>query len=169
MIGHSPEVPMTGLLKDLLGHQVWADAMFFHAWGKSACREDLELRTRTGHLVDVQEGFLGILKGDAGVPEARPLQDFEALKRRCRANHEALGALGRGLDTAALARIVRVPWFPDPPCLVSVAEALLQICLHTQHHRAQNMTRLKALGAEPKNVDYIIWLWKQRPEGRWDL
>jgi len=31
------------------------------------------------------------------------------------------------------------------------------------------MTRLKALGIAPKNVDYIIWLWKQRPEGRWDL
>ena len=91
------------------------------------------------------------------------------MKRRCRANHEAFGALGRGLDEASLARIVRVPWFPDPPCLVSVTEALVQVCMHTQHHRAQNMTRLKALGTEPKNVDYIIWLWKQKPEGRWEL
>src|SRR5512133_2703405 len=139
---------MTGLLKDLLGHQVWADAMFFHAWGKSAAREDLELRTRTGHLVDVQAGFLGVLKGETEMPEAGPVQDFEGLKRRCQANHEAFGALGRSLDAAALARIVRVPWFPDPPCLVSVAEALVQVCLHTQHHRAQNMTRLKALGTE---------------------
>ncbi len=115
MIGLNPGVPMTGLLKDLLGHQAWADAMFFHAWGKSASREDLELRTRTGHLVEVQEGFLGILKGETEVPEA-----------------------------------------------------LVQVCLHTQHHRAQNMTRLKSLGVSPKNVDYIIWLWKQKPEGLWE-
>ena len=118
--------------------------------------------------MDVQEAFLGVLKGETEVPEDRPIQEFEALKRRCRANHEAFGALGRGLDAAALARIVRVPWFPDPPCLVSVAEALVQVCLHTQHHRAQNMTRLKTLGVSPKNVDFIIWLWKQKPEGRWE-
>ena len=30
------------------------------------------------------------------------------------------------------------------------------------------MTRLKALGGKPQNVDYIIWAWKDRPEGRWD-
>jgi hypothetical protein len=29
------------------------------------------------------------------------------------------------------------------------------------------MARLKALGASAKNVDYIIWLWKQKPEGIW--
>jgi uncharacterized damage-inducible protein DinB len=160
---------MTTLIKDLLGHQAWADAMFFHAWGKSAVRDDLDLRERTGHLVDVQEAFLGILRGEAPEPEERPVPGFGDLRARCQAAHEAFKALGRSLDEAALARVVRVPWFPDPPCRVTVAEALTQACLHTQHHRAQNMTRLKALGAGPKNVDYIIWLWKQRPEPRWDL
>jgi hypothetical protein len=29
------------------------------------------------------------------------------------------------------------------------------------------MTRLKALGGTPRNVDWIIWLWKQKPAGRW--
>jgi hypothetical protein len=29
------------------------------------------------------------------------------------------------------------------------------------------MTRLKDLGGEPKNVDWIIWLWKQKPQARW--
>lgn len=159
---------MSALLKDLLGHQAWADAMFFHAWGKSAVREDLDLRTRTGHLVDVQEAFLAILQGGSPTLEDRPVPDFEALKGRCWAGHAAFQALIRSLDEAALACTVRVPWFPDPPCLVTVAEALVQVCMHTQHHRAQNMTRLKALGAVPKNVDYIIWLWKQRPEPRWE-
>jgi len=159
---------MSALLKDLLGHQAWADAMFFHAWGKSAVRDDLDLRTRTGHLVDVQEAFLAILQGGVPALEDRPLPDFEALKGRCWAGHAAFQSLIHSLDEAALARTIRVPWFPDPPCLVTVAEALVQVCMHTQHHRAQNMTCLKALGAAPKNVDYIIWLWKQRPEPRWE-
>ncbi|BDU69076.1 DNA damage-inducible protein DinB [Geothrix oryzae] len=159
---------MIGLLKDLLGHQAWADAMFFHAWGKSQVREDSELRTRVGHLVDVQEAFLKVLKGEVVSMEEHPLPAFGDLQLRCRTNHEVFRALGRSLDDASLARIVRVPWFPDPPCLVSVTDALVQVCLHTQHHRGQNMTCLKALGAAPKNVDYIIWLWKQKPEARWD-
>ncbi|HEX4844776.1 MAG TPA: hypothetical protein VFV26_01065, partial [Geothrix sp.] len=83
---------MTSLLKDLLDHQAWADAMFFHAWGKSAFLEDSELRTRTGHLVDVQEAFLEILKGGTVTLKEQPLPEFEALKTRCRASHEALRA-----------------------------------------------------------------------------
>jgi len=160
---------MIGPLKDLLGHHAWADAMFFHAWEKSGLLEDEELRTRTDHMVSVQEGFLKVLKGDPAPFPERPLPGFQALKDRCEASHQVFRALGLGLDEEALARTVRVPWFPDPPCVISVSDALLQVCLHSQHHRGQNMARLKALGAAPKNVDYIIWLWKQKPEARWSL
>lgn len=159
---------MTGLLKDLLDHHAWADAMFFHAWDKSPIREDPDLRARTEHIVEVQEAFLAILSGRAAAAGERPLPDFGDLRARCRTSHEAFRALARGLDSASLSRLIRVPWFPDPPCLVTVSDALVQVCLHTQHHRGQNMARLKALGAEPKNVDYLIWLWKQKPEGRWE-
>jgi uncharacterized damage-inducible protein DinB len=154
-------------MKDLLSHQAWADAVFFWAWGVSGAMEDQDLRTRTEHLVATQEAFLQVLKGDAVAYAERPLPNYQDLKARCEASHQNFKALGRGLDEASLARMVRVPWFPDPPCVIPVSDALLQVCLHTQHHRGQNMTRLKALGATPKNVDYLIWLWKQRPEPRW--
>ena len=158
---------MHGSLNDLLGHQAWADAMLFHAWGTSGQQVDEELRLRTDHLVTVQEAFLQLLKGQEPDLADHPLPTFEALKQRCLANHEVFLALSRGLDATALARKVRVPWFPDPPCVVSVTDALLQVCLHSQHHRGQNLTRLKALGAKTANVDYLIWLWKQKPQGRW--
>lgn len=158
---------MIGLLRGLLGHQEWADAIFFHTWGGSSVQDDQELLQRTQHLLAVQEAFLGVLKGQEAVPEAAAPEPFDLLRSRCHANHEIFRALGRGLDETTLSRTVRVPWFPDPPCLVSVADALVQVCLHTQHHRGQNMSRLKVLGASAKNVDYIIWLWKQKPAGRW--
>lgn len=158
---------MIGPLKELLAHQAWADAVFFHAWAASGTQGDPELRTRADHQIAVQEAFLQVLKGDAVSAPDQPPPEFGILKARCRSAHEVLRALGRGLDDASLARTVRVPWFPDPPCVITVMEALLQVCLHTQHHRGQNMARLKALGAAPKNVDFIIWLWKQKPEGRW--
>lgn len=159
---------MISQLKDLLAHHAWADAVFFHAWAAAGVPDDVELRTRMAHVADVQEGFLKVLKGEAVAIQERPLPDFEDLKTRCRASHEVYAALARTLDDAALARLVRIPWFPDPPCVIPVADTLMQVCLHTQHHRGQNMARLKILGAAPKNVDYIIWLWKQKPEPRWD-
>lgn len=158
---------MTTLLKDLLDHQAWADAVFFQAWGQSAFREDPELRARTAHLVEAQEAFLCLLKGDPPPKGGPPDPDLPALKSRCRGCHDAFLALGRGLDEASLASPIRVPWLPDPPCVVSVGEALAQVCLHTQHHRGQNMSRLRALGGLPRNVDYLLWLWKRRPKGRW--
>jgi uncharacterized damage-inducible protein DinB len=158
---------MLGPLKDLLGHHAWADAMFFHAWGKSTCLDDEELRRRTDHHITTQEAFLQVLKGEAVVLPERSLPTFNDLITRCEHGHRVFQALGHGLDETELARTVRIPWFPEPPCVISVSDALLQVCLHSQHHRGQNMARLKALGAVPKNVDYIIWLWKQKPGARW--
>ena len=160
---------MISQLKGLLAHHAWADAVFLHAWGASAAREDPELRARVAHILDVQEGFLKVLKGEALAPvQDRPLPGFEELRVRCRAAHEVYAALARTLDDPSLIQPVRIPWFPDPPCVISTGDTLMQVCLHTQHHRGQNMSRLKALGGTPKNVDYIIWLWKQRPEPRWE-
>lgn len=159
---------MIGPLKDLLGHQAWADAWFFRAWEASGALEDEDLRSRTDHLVSTQEAFLQVLKGDSVALPERPLPEFGALKTRCEANHQVFGALARGLDEASLARTVCLPWFPEPPCVISVSDALLQVCMHSQHHRGQIMARIKALGAKPKNVDYVIWLWKQRPEAPWE-
>lgn len=159
---------MIGPLKDLLGHQAWADAAFFRVWAASGLLEDRDLRARAQHLVTVQEAFLQILKGEMPAPQEEAEVAFPDLKRRNQAVHGVFLALGRGLDEAALARSLQVPWFSDPPCVVTVSEALLQVCLHTQHHRGQGMARLRELGARPRNVDFIIWLWKQRPDAQWE-
>jgi len=154
-------------LQDLLHHQAWADAAFFRAWQVSGMLQDPELRMRMDHQVTTQEAFLQVLRGEEVPQSDRPTADYHELLARCEAAHLELQALLDGLDENGLARQIRVPWFPEPPCVTSLSEALLQVCLHGQHHRGQNMTRLKALGAKARNVDYIIWLWKQRPRARW--
>lgn len=160
---------MISLLRDLLAHHAWADAVFFRAWVAAGAPDDGELSRRVAHLVEVQEAFLAVLKGGTPAePDDGPPPGLEVLRARCRASHEVFAALARTLDEGSLLRTVRIPWFPDPPCVVTVADALTQVCMHSQHHRGQNMTRLKALGGTPRNVDYIIWLWRQKPEPRWE-
>jgi uncharacterized damage-inducible protein DinB len=155
-------------IRDLMAHAEWANAIFFHAWEQSPARDHEEMRRRAGHIIGVQQGFLSVLRAESpGRPPSGPPQFFDDLKTCARTCHAGLHDLTETFDPDTLARTVQIPWFPDPPCIITVAEALVQVAMHSQHHRGQCMTRLKDLGGEPHNVDWIIWLWKQRPEARW--
>jgi uncharacterized damage-inducible protein DinB len=159
---------MLNHLNDLMAHSEWANAVFFNTWDKSPAREHEEMRQRVGHVVGVQSGFLAVLRGETpGGPPTGPPASFDELKARAIASHEGMRAFAKSLDDEGLGRKVRIPWFPDPPCVITVPEALVQAAMHTQHHRGQLMTRLKDFGGEPKNVDWIIWLWKGKPQARW--
>jgi uncharacterized damage-inducible protein DinB len=161
---------MLAFLCDLMAHAEWANAVFFHTWSKSPARDHDEMRRRVGHIIGVQQGFLSILRdeppGQPPLPDAPP-PTFEDLKKRAESCHAGLLEFVTSLQTDGLSRTVRIPWFPDPPCIITVSEALVQVAMHSQHHRGQCMTRLKDFGGEPKNVDWIIWLWKQKPKGKW--
>lgn len=159
---------MKNLLADIMAYMEWANAVFFHAWARSPARDNEEMRERVGHLVGVQQAFLAILKGQElkGPPSGGP-PTYDDLIARAQTSHRGLRDFVAGLDDTSLSRTVHVPWFPDPPCNIPVSDALLQAAMHTQHHRGQLMTRLKDFGGEPKNVDWIIWLWKSKPEARW--
>jgi uncharacterized damage-inducible protein DinB len=160
---------MLSFLRDLLGHAEWANAVFFHTWGKSPARDHEELRRRVGHIIGVQQGFLAVIRGETpSLPPDGPPPTYDELKARALSCHAGLRDLAAGLQEDGLTRTVRVPWFPDPPCVITVSEALVQAAMHSQHHRGQCMTRLKDFGGEPKNVDWIIWLWKKKPAARWE-
>ena len=160
--------PLFDHLQDMLRHMAWADAVWFHAWDRSGFQDDPDLLQRMQHTADVQGAFLMVLRGEqVAFPGDQPTPAFAALRQLTRSNHAAFGAFLGTMAAGELARTVLVPWFPGPPCHVTVAEVLTQVAMHTQHHRGQLMTRLKQLGGKPENVDYIIWAWKQRPDGRW--
>ena len=48
----------------------------------------------------------------------------------------------------------------------SIAQAYLQVCLHSQGHRSQCASRLRALGGQPPVTDFIVWL-TDRPQAQW--
>ena len=49
----------------------------------------------------------------------------------------------------------------------TVEESVIQIVLHTAHHRAQLCTRLREPGVEPPLVDFIAWVWQGKPGPVW--
>ena len=68
---HDEGCPMLSFLSDLAAHSEWANAVFFHAWGKSPAREHEEMRQRVAHILGVQQGFVSILRGQAARWTAR--------------------------------------------------------------------------------------------------
>lgn len=159
---------MDGFLRDLIAHSEWANAVFFKAWGKSPARDHEEMRTRVGHIVGVQNAFLSLFREEVpGGPPGGSPPSFDELRIRAETSHAELDKFTATLDSTVLSKTIHVPWFPDPPCVITVSQALVQVAMHTQHHRGQCMTRLKDFGGEAKNVDWIIWLWQQKPKARW--
>lgn len=159
------------LVRDLYGHQVWADAEHFRAISSHpAARDDNAIRDRLHHIAIVQRGFLWAI-GDRQEAFAftRPgdFTSFDALQRYAREHHDRLTPVIRTLSDTRLAESIAIPWFNDPPLSLTIAEALTQGALHSHYHRGQNATRLREVGGEPPLTDYIYWLWKGRPEAEW--
>jgi uncharacterized damage-inducible protein DinB len=155
-------------LQDLLGHMAWADAVALHAWRKSGLTSEEELRRRWDHIATVQEAFLKVLSGEElQWDPAKPVPTFEELAAWIPKNHRGLQHHLAALNETDLGTTIQMPWF-DPPCVITVGEAFTQVAMHTQHHRGQVATRLKDKGAAPKDVDFILWIWKGRPQPRWE-
>src|SRR5947209_10861123 len=105
---------MLTFLRDLMAHAEWANAVFFHAWGKSPARDHEELRRRVDHLVGVQAGFLSVLRGETpGGPPEGPPASYEELKVRAQSSHAGLRAFTDSLSFPSSLCTVRIPWFPD--------------------------------------------------------
>ena len=162
---------MNPLVRDLYGHQVWADAEHFRAIGAHpAARDDNAIRDRLHHIAIVQRGFLWAI-GDRqeafAFTRSDDFKSFDALKRYAREHHDRLAPVIGTLSDTRLAESIAIPWFNDPPLSLTIAEALTQGALHSHYHRGQNATRLREIGGEPPMTDYIYWLWKGRPEAEW--
>jgi uncharacterized damage-inducible protein DinB len=162
---------VNGLLTDLYGHQAWADAEHWRAMeAHPSALDDRAIRDRLHHIHLVQRIFIWAVS-DRSVPFVTTMpQDFKSaadLKQYAREYHEQALVLVRQIGDGRLDEVVGIPWLPDPPLSLTVAEALTQGAMHSHYHRGQNATRLRELGGEPPFTDLIIWYWKCRPAPAW--
>jgi uncharacterized damage-inducible protein DinB len=160
-----------GWLRDLYGHQSWADAECWRALAAhEPARDDQVIRKRLHHIHFVQRAFVWTV-GDRQSPfvvtKPEDFASFDDLRAYAREYHEQVPGWLAELSDARLAEPVSIVWFKDPPLTVTVAEALTQGAMHSHYHRGQNATRLRELGGEPPLTDLIVWHWKGRPAPVW--
>ena len=163
----------TELLLDLFDHMEWADARVWETvLPHDAAQHDKGLRNLLLHLHGVQRAFLDVWTGQ---PFAFRVNDDTTLERELAAvqsYYAPAREFRESLDPQRLTSPMIVPWtkwvdqaIGRPAAGTTLGETILQVCLHSTHHRAQANARLRALGAEPPLVDYIAWL--GRPQAAW--
>jgi uncharacterized damage-inducible protein DinB len=158
---------MNPLLRDLFGHQAWADAEHWCAIGRHPpAREDTAIRTRLHHIHLVQRAFrwaVGDRSTEFQLSRPEDFPSFEQLQVYGRECQDELRRLFDAISDDRFAESITMPWMKDPPLSLTVTEALTQCAMHSHYHRGQNATRLRELGGEPPMTDLIVWYWKGRP------
>jgi uncharacterized damage-inducible protein DinB len=161
---------------ELVRHMAWADALVWKSvLAVPRAASDVRIDTTLHHMHLVQHIFLQAWTGAS----------FRLRERSEFATLHDLAAWGRDAHTGALSflerahdedleREFRLPWAvhfeersKQPAAVHTLGESVLQVVLHTQHHRGQVAARLREAGGEPPTVDFIVWLWEGRLAASW--
>jgi uncharacterized damage-inducible protein DinB len=164
-------------LRDLYHHMEWADALVWQAVLKSdESRSDQKLRETFHHLHLVQWAFLRAWRGEADDDAFPKFEDAQPVLDWGRTYYRELPVYLETLSEARLSQRVDLPWteiveqqIGRMPAPINISEMMLQVPLHSLYHRGQVNARLRATGGEPPTVDYLIWLWLERPSANWDF
>jgi len=162
-----------GECRALLGHAEWADALVWKAVAASG-QEDDELRAALHHLHMVQWAYLHIWRAQAVKPrEVGTFPTLLAIRGWAREYYRELPAYLAGVAEEGVKAPVRFPWADrlvqrfGQARSATWAESVLQVAMHSAHHRGQVARRLRELGSEPPLADFIAWIWTDRPEADW--
>jgi uncharacterized damage-inducible protein DinB len=159
-------------LKDLFRHMQWADGEVWRAvLAAPAASTDEPLRKLLLHLHTVQRAFLDLWRErPLTFPELSEFPDVASIQAWSAPYYAEAAAFLDRVDEAALTRPVVMPWADAlaqqlgfPPAQPTLAETIFQITSHSTYHRGQVNARLRAIGGEPRLVDYIAWVWFGRP------
>jgi hypothetical protein len=158
---------MLGMLRDLVQHKAWASAALFAAIRESdtASRDDV-LRGLLHHIILANRFWLfSCLDRPFDVEgESRVRGSLDGVVDLFRATHAIEADWMSRAGESELARRLEGPLIPGGSC--SIAQAFMQVCMHSQGHRSQCATRLRSLVGQPPVTDFIVWL-TDRPPAQW--
>jgi len=156
------------MLRDMIHHKGFANASLVKAIGQhEIAAQDLELRQLLHHVILANRYWLFLILEQPFVveEESRMPESLDAIAVLYRDTQAQESAWISQVQESELARTLETPFIPGLGC--SVAQALMQVCLHSQGHRAQCATRLRSLGGTPPSMDFILWM-KERPAPDWE-
>lgn len=154
----------------LLHHAHWADALTWTSVLRGD-HDDAELRKTLFHLHTAQWVYLHVWRGEPFAP--RSFSDLVTLREWAREYHLAVSLHAGGTLDADTGRDISFPWRDElvrrfgPAPTTSWSDSVVQVAMHSAHHRGQVARRVRELGGEPPVTDYIAWVWLGRPAAEW--
>lgn len=162
--------------RELYRHMQWADSLVWQAVIRSGpARADEKILERLRHIHRTQQYFLKVWRGDAidlKKSDDGPLEHELGLARRY---YDEVESFLDAVDASSFGSELRMPWADyfarqvgkEAAGPTTLGETLFQAVAHSTYHRGQVNTRLRELGGEPPLVDFIAWLWLERPHPEW--
>jgi uncharacterized damage-inducible protein DinB len=150
---------MLQMLRDLVDHKGYANAALLNAIRQNATAAgDPELWELLHHVLLANRFWLLSVLGLAFVleDEAAHAPSFDALVQRYARTQAQERAWFETATEADCGRTLKHPSIPGGEC--SVAQAFVQVCLHSHGHRAQASKLLRNHGSTPPATDFIRWL-----------
>jgi uncharacterized damage-inducible protein DinB len=158
---------MLDMLQDLVRHKWHANAAILQAVRKhDPAAHDEELQKLLHHILRANRYwlFLMLQKEFVSEEESRIPDSLDGLIARFRETAIVEMDWIFQLPESDLVRQIRSAILPARS--FSIAEGMMQVCLHSHGHRAQCATRLRDLGGTPPMTDFITWL-IQKPDPDW--
>jgi uncharacterized damage-inducible protein DinB len=153
----------------------WADARVWAAVPGGSVDE--RLKGLLLHIHVVQRAFLTVWTGGDWMTVFRKPDDFGSIgdvRAWAQPYYADAHAFVDALHDDSLAQPIVMPWATQveqaigrPPGVTTFGDTCFQVTSHTTHHRAQVSARLRELGTEPPLVDYIGWVWFDKPAADW--
>ena len=150
---------MLPLINQLIRHKWWANHTLLRSIEKCvpAAAEDAELRKLLHHILVANRYWLLLTLSQPFIDEQEKLipDSHAALTEQFRETEQLelewlYRATAEELDRQIQPRAL-------PGTTISVVDAMIQVALHSQDHRSQCATRLRALGGTPEPMDFVLW------------
>jgi len=159
-------------MREMARHMAWADATVWGAvLGASGAAGDAKISDTLHHMHLVQHIFVQAWTGaQFAVRERKEFATLDDINAWGVEARRGVLSFVEQVSPADLAREMRMPWAAffeqqakQPAGVHTLGESVLQVFLHTQHHRGQVCMRMREVGVVPPTVDFILWLWSGRP------
>jgi uncharacterized damage-inducible protein DinB len=160
-------VHMLSTLRDLVAHKGHANASLLKlVRGNENVASDPEVLDLLRHILIANRFWICTIRGLPFVPdeEMSTARSCASLSEAFERTQEEEAAWLEGATDADCGAILAHPSIPGGQC--SVAQALLQVCMHSHGHRAQIAKLLRKHGVVPPPADFVLWL-TGRPEAQW--
>jgi len=161
-------------LQNLARHLEWADSSLWTAVLAHGTR-DAKVDEWLHHIHVVQHAFQRLWRSEPlELPELMLSRDHPSLVVWGREAHAGIRRFLSVATDEMLSSKLSVPWTEElekkwdrPMQAVTIAESVVQVAMHSAHHRAQVAARLREIGGEPPQTDFIVWGWLGRPHPVW--